>query len=158
MTVGMSMVTIMISQQQGADDVNRQSDRGDHDGLIEQDRDWMVQALDRFQRHEHLILTPKLERLVAERILAEVEPLREAGKLGAFLLQLSPSFSPRKHELNELEQLASLFRDERLAIELRNRNWLTHPNREEPLWPRRRGSTPFTTTCTADCLTPQHLS
>jgi uncharacterized protein YecE (DUF72 family) len=81
----------------------------------------------------NLILTPKLERLVAERILAEVEPLREAGKLGAFLLQLSPSFSPHKHKLNELEQLASLFRDERLAIELRNRNWLTEPNREETL-------------------------
>jgi uncharacterized protein YecE (DUF72 family) len=81
----------------------------------------------------NLILTPKLERLIAERILAEVEPLREAGKLGAFLLQLSPSFSPHKHKLDELEQLASLFRDERLAIELRNRNWLTEPHREETL-------------------------
>jgi uncharacterized protein YecE (DUF72 family) len=81
----------------------------------------------------NLILTPELERIVAERILAEVEPLREAGKLGAFLLQLSPSFSPRKHKLEELEQLASLFRDERLAIELRNRNWLTEPHREETL-------------------------
>src|SRR4029077_519845 len=81
----------------------------------------------------NLTLTPKLERLVAERILAEVEPLREAGKLGAFLLQLSPSFSPRKHKLDELDQLASLFRDERLAIELRNRNWLTEPQREETL-------------------------
>jgi uncharacterized protein YecE (DUF72 family) len=49
----------------------------------------------------NLILTPELERIVAERILAEVEPLREAGKLGAFLLQLSPSFSPRKHKLDE---------------------------------------------------------
>jgi uncharacterized protein YecE (DUF72 family) len=81
----------------------------------------------------NLTLTPKLERLVAERILAEIEPLREAGKLGAFLLQLSPSFSPRKHKLDELDQLASLFRDERLAIELRNRNWLTEPQREETL-------------------------
>jgi uncharacterized protein YecE (DUF72 family) len=81
----------------------------------------------------NLILTSKLERLVAERILAEVEPLREPGKLGAFLLQLSPSFSPRKHKLDELEQLASLFRGERLAIELRNRNWLLEPNREETL-------------------------
>src|SRR4030095_10428823 len=81
----------------------------------------------------NLILTPKLERLIAERILAEVEPLREAGKLGAFLLQLSPSFSPHKHKLDELEQLASLFRDERLAIELRNRNWLTEPHRKETL-------------------------
>ncbi|MGA7881344.1 MAG: DUF72 domain-containing protein [Terrimicrobiaceae bacterium] len=82
----------------------------------------------------NLILTPELERLVAGRILAEVEPLREAGKLErAFLLQLSPSFSPRKHKLDELEQLASLFHDERLAIELRNRNWLVAPHREETL-------------------------
>jgi uncharacterized protein YecE (DUF72 family) len=81
----------------------------------------------------NLILTPELEAVVAGRILAEVEPLREAGKLGAFLLQLSPSFSPRKHKLGELEQLASLFRDERLAVELRNRNWLTEPQREETL-------------------------
>jgi len=81
----------------------------------------------------NLILTPRLEALVAERILEEVEPLREAGKLGGFLLQLSPSFSPRKHTLDELEQLISLFRDERFAIELRNRNWLTDPNRDETL-------------------------
>ena len=41
--------------------------------------------------------------VVAERILAEVELRRKAGKFGAFLLQLSPSFSPRKNKLNELE-------------------------------------------------------
>ena len=81
----------------------------------------------------NLILTPELEAVVAERILAEVGPLREAGKLGAFLLQLSPSFSPHRHELDELEQLASLFRDERLAIELRNRNWVTEPHRDGTL-------------------------
>jgi uncharacterized protein YecE (DUF72 family) len=81
----------------------------------------------------NLILTPKLERLVAERILNEVEPLRESGKLGAFLLQLSPSFSPHKHKLDELDQLAALFRDDRLAIELRNRNWLTDSNRDDTL-------------------------
>ena len=28
---------------------------------------------------------------------------RSAGKIGALLLQLSPAFSPRKHELNELD-------------------------------------------------------
>lgn len=81
----------------------------------------------------NLTLTPKLERVVAKRILNEVEPLREAGKLGAFLLQLSPSFSPQKHKLDELDELASLFRDEQLAIELRNRNWLTEPNRDRTL-------------------------
>ena len=50
-----------------------------------------------------------------------------------FLLQLSPAFSPRKHKLDELDHLASLFRDWRLAIELRNRNWLTDAHRDTTL-------------------------
>jgi uncharacterized protein YecE (DUF72 family) len=81
----------------------------------------------------NVILTPKLERMVAERIRMEIEPLREAGKLGAFLLQLSPSFSPRKHRLDELDELSTLFHNDRLAIELRNRDWLSAPNREKTL-------------------------
>jgi uncharacterized protein YecE (DUF72 family) len=81
----------------------------------------------------NLIVTPELERVVIERILEEIEPLSSAGKLGAFLLQLSPSFSPRKHKLDELENLASLLRDWRLAIELRNRNWLADIHRDATL-------------------------
>jgi uncharacterized protein YecE (DUF72 family) len=52
------------------------------------------------------------------------EVLRRAGKLGVLLLQLSPAFSPRKHELNELENVLQLTGDFRVAIELRNRNWV----------------------------------
>ena len=52
-----------------------------------------------------------------------VEVLRRAEKLGILLLQLSPAFSPRKHDLAELEDLLELIRDYRVAIELRNRNW-----------------------------------
>jgi uncharacterized protein YecE (DUF72 family) len=81
----------------------------------------------------NLIVTPELERVVIERILEEIEPLSSAGKLGAFLLQLSPSFSPRKHKLDELDNLASLLRDWRLAIELRNRNWLADIHRDATL-------------------------
>ena len=81
----------------------------------------------------NLLVTPELERVVTERILEEIEPLSSAGKLGAFLLQLSPSFSPRKHKLDELDHLASLLRDWRLAIELRNRNWLTDAHRDATL-------------------------
>jgi uncharacterized protein YecE (DUF72 family) len=80
-----------------------------------------------------LIVTPELERVVTERILEEIEPLSSAGKLGAFLLQLSPSFSPRKHKLDELDHLASLLGDWRLAIELRNRNWLADAHRDATL-------------------------
>jgi uncharacterized protein YecE (DUF72 family) len=40
-----------------------------------------------------------------------------------FLLQLSPAFSPRKHELGELKPLIEKLADYSLAIEFRNRNW-----------------------------------
>jgi uncharacterized protein YecE (DUF72 family) len=40
-------------------------------------------------------------------------------------LQLSPAFSPRKHELDELDRLIEMLSDYNLAIEFRNRNWAT---------------------------------
>jgi uncharacterized protein YecE (DUF72 family) len=48
---------------------------------------------------------------------------RSAGKMGVLLLQLSPAFSPRKHELSELEPLIGMLNGYELAIEFRNRNW-----------------------------------
>lgn len=72
-----------------------------------------------------LQLSPKGEELVAKRFLREIAPFAEAGKMGALLLQLSPSFSPRKHKLAELEHLVSLFEGHKLAVELRNRGWVT---------------------------------
>jgi uncharacterized protein YecE (DUF72 family) len=50
--------------------------------------------------------------------------LQSAGKLGVLLLQLTPAFSPRKHELSELEPLIDQLADHSLAIELRNRDWV----------------------------------
>ena len=44
-------------------------------------------------------------------------------KWASLLLQLSPAFSPRKHELNELEPLIEMLNGYELAIEFRNRNW-----------------------------------
>ena len=61
------------------------------------------------------------------------EVLRRAGKLGVLLLQLSPAFSPRKHELNELENVLQLSGDFRVAIELRNRNWVQGEQLEKTL-------------------------
>jgi uncharacterized protein YecE (DUF72 family) len=43
--------------------------------------------------------------------------------MGVLLLQLSPAFSLRKHELNELEPLIDMLNGYKLAIEFRNRNW-----------------------------------
>jgi uncharacterized protein YecE (DUF72 family) len=71
-----------------------------------------------------VLLTPELQDLLVEATLDAIAPLAQAGKLGPFLLQLSPSFSPRKHELSELEPLAEQLREPGLAMELRNRNWV----------------------------------
>src|SRR5215469_13379498 len=87
------------------------------------------------------LLPPDLQRRVDTDAKGKVEPTRDvqesllkyflraaaifrsAGKLGVMLLQLSPAFSPRKHELNELEPLIKMLNGYELAIEFRNRNW-----------------------------------
>jgi len=67
--------------------------------------------------------TPEVEREMIIAFTPALEVLQRASKLGVLLLQLSPAFSPRKHELDELEHLLELTRGFRLAVELRNRNW-----------------------------------
>ncbi len=69
-------------------------------------------------------LTPDLEADVATRFLREIEPLEKAGKLGALLLQLTPSFTPRSHRLTELDGLFSLLAPRKVAVELRHREWV----------------------------------
>ena len=69
-------------------------------------------------------LTLALEEAMIKVFLRSMSILRAAGKLGVFLLQLSPAFSPRKHQLTELELLIDMLRDYQLAIEFRNRNWV----------------------------------
>jgi uncharacterized protein YecE (DUF72 family) len=71
-----------------------------------------------------VILTAKLERALLEEVVRATEPLRATGKFGAFLLQLSPVFSPRKHELGELDEIIGRLASSRLVVELRNRNWV----------------------------------
>ena len=69
-------------------------------------------------------LTPELERAMAGATLEAVAPLADAGKLGAFLLQLSPSFDPRRHELDELDGLLDALAPHPVAVELRHRGWV----------------------------------
>ena len=87
------------------------------------------------------LLPPDLQRRVETDAKGKVKPTRDAqdallkvflrataifrsaGKMGVLLLQLSPAFSPRKHELNELEPLIKMLNGYELAIEFRNRNW-----------------------------------
>jgi uncharacterized protein YecE (DUF72 family) len=77
-------------------------------------------------------LTPRLEATLADAVTASVAPL--APKLGTFLLQLSPAFEPRTNELDELAALvARLDATAPVAVELRNRFWLTEQRVEDTL-------------------------
>ena len=87
-------------------------------------------------------LTPELETALAERLVEETAPLADAGKLGSYLLQLTPAFSPARHQLAELDRLVDAFRPHPLAVELRNRNWVDERRREVTLdWFADRGVT-----------------
>ena len=77
-------------------------------------------------------LTAKLERALADAIAEAVAPLED--KLATFLLQLSPAFEPRKNELDELAALVErLTPTAPVAVELRNRFWLTERRIEDTL-------------------------
>jgi len=67
--------------------------------------------------------TPELQEALLKTFLRSTSILRGAGKLGVLLLQLSPAFSPRKHQLSELKPLIEMLNDYDVAIEFRNRNW-----------------------------------
>jgi uncharacterized protein YecE (DUF72 family) len=71
-----------------------------------------------------VVLTAELEREMAAATLEALAPLAEAGKLGALLLQLSPSFSPGRHDLSELDGLLDALAPHPVAVELRHRGWV----------------------------------
>jgi uncharacterized protein YecE (DUF72 family) len=67
--------------------------------------------------------TPELQEALLRNFLRSLSIFRDARKLGVLLLQLSPAFSPRKHQLSELQPLIDMLSGYELAIEFRNRNW-----------------------------------
>src|ERR671925_588134 len=85
-------------------------------------------------------LTAGLETTLAKRLVEETAPLAAAGKLGAYLVQLTPAFAPRRHELEELDGLVEALSAHRVAIELRHRGWVREKRRERTLgWFSERG-------------------
>jgi uncharacterized protein YecE (DUF72 family) len=89
-----------------------------------------------------VMLTPDLERLLVDRTLDAMAPLEETGKLGPFLLQLTPAFAPGTHDLDELGALTSRLVPHGLAIELRHRGWVEGDRLEQTLdWYESHGVT-----------------
>jgi len=72
-----------------------------------------------------VFVTKSLRDELLKYFLGVVDILKRSNKLGVLLLQLSPAFSPRKHELAELEPLLVRLKGYAVAVEFRNRNWTT---------------------------------
>jgi uncharacterized protein YecE (DUF72 family) len=62
-----------------------------------------------------------------------VEPLAEAGKLGAVLLQFAPWIRPARHTPQLLDRIRERLGDLPVAVELRHPSWL-EPRLRERLW------------------------
>lgn len=73
------------------------------------------------------------EGTLVARLLDGIQPLVDAGKLGAFLLVLPPRFEPGRHWLAELELLIDRLSGFRLAVELRHHGWVDGGRRDETL-------------------------
>jgi uncharacterized protein YecE (DUF72 family) len=82
-----------------------------------------------------------LDRALAKAYKKAVKPLADAGKMGSFLLQLSPAFKPPSRELDELAVLLDALAPHTVAIEFRHRAWLHRERREDTLaWLTDRGA------------------
>ena len=76
---------------------------------------------------------PAVAEAAWDRFLAALGPLRDAGKLGAILLQFPPWFPigrPRREYILACAQRAA---PDRVCVEFRNRTWMTEDNQRETL-------------------------
>jgi uncharacterized protein YecE (DUF72 family) len=68
-----------------------------------------------------------------QRFLAALEPLRQAGKLGAILLQFPPWFPISRSRKDYIVSCAQRAAPDRVCVEFRNRTWMTEDNQQETL-------------------------
>jgi uncharacterized protein YecE (DUF72 family) len=76
---------------------------------------------------------PKLADEAWSRFLAALRPLREAGKLGAILLQFPPWFPIGRASKQYILDCAQRVAPDRVCVEFRNRTWMTEDNQKETL-------------------------
>ena len=78
-------------------------------------------------------LDPAVTGQAWERFLAALEPLRQAGKLGAILLQFPPWFPISRARKDYILSCAQRVAPDRVCVEFRNKTWMTPGNQEETL-------------------------
>ena len=76
---------------------------------------------------------PKLADEAWKRFRAALGPLREAGKLGAILLQFPPWFPIGRSNKQYIVDCAQRAAPDRVCVEFRNHTWMTDENKDETL-------------------------
>jgi len=79
----------------------------------------------------NVVRNEELQREMVKRMAESMQPLDEAGKLGACLLQLSPAFRPRDCRLEELDPILDGFKPHPVAVEFRYRAWMKENRRKD---------------------------
>jgi uncharacterized protein YecE (DUF72 family) len=80
---------------------------------------------------------------VWDRFLAALQPLVEAGKLGALLFQFPPWFGINRSNKDYLREVARRCRPLRAVFEFRNASWFDGDNRDETLGFLREHGLPY---------------
>jgi uncharacterized protein YecE (DUF72 family) len=78
-------------------------------------------------------LDPALSDEMVRRTAEAFKPLADAGKLGAYLLQLTPAFDPHRNELDELAPVIEGLAPVPVAVEFRRRSWASSKRFESVL-------------------------
>jgi len=76
---------------------------------------------------------PAVAEAAWDRFLAALGPLRDAGKLGAILLQFPPWFPIGRARRAYILACAQRAAPDRVCVEFRNRTWMTPENQDETL-------------------------
>lgn len=80
-----------------------------------------------------VLLDAPLEDEMVRRTAEAMKPLAGAGKLTAYLLQLTPAFDPRHNELDELLPVIEGLAPVPVAVEFRRRSWASSKRFESVL-------------------------
>jgi uncharacterized protein YecE (DUF72 family) len=80
-----------------------------------------------------VLLDAALVDEMVRRTAVAFKPLADDGKLGAYLLQLTPAFDPRRNELDELAPVIEGLAPTPVAIEFRRRSWASSKRFESVL-------------------------
>src|SRR3954466_3392726 len=88
-------------------------------------------------------LPPQAYEDVWTRFLSALDPLVEAGKLGAILFQFPPWFTIRRSNKQYLLEVAKRCSPLRVAVELRHESWFAGDNQAETLDFLRKHHLPF---------------